>query len=880
MATATTTAQLIREDRRNIVEDLKPTQLSKVKFREFERSGDFREWCEDNPKSCFRRFQISDLATYEIPTISDMILEEVVTQFEVLVAYPADGRYGSSDIINGLEDAMRADQVRIETMIGALSYGNYASGLDLFQLSSYEIEKEEDVYFLSAVYDVSFKRAVDLGYVNLSGTLTGSATMSAITSLVAAALYDLSGTLTGTATATGAITLQAKVSGTLAGVATASGAVTMQAAVTGTMAGAGTMSATTALVASGPTLLADFDYTTPATVGIGGNGTFASANATDEWILASPTANSYANNVGSETLDSSGGGLEDQTAVGLFDGTDYVSKLAWESDDTAANTCRMLSSGATAGDSDSQDFSFRIIFRGKSGLWSTSDYMLTKWASPRGWYLYATGGRVKFLLNDGTNSASVSAATTFDNTCMDGAWQEIKGMFDFSTGLLSLTTRDSETTIDASAVNLSMSNAGALQINGVNGGASTNGLSGLQITYAGVSVGANAQAFYDETVVLPGSDPTGLLTTASRSSLISVPVSATQVAHFAGGTTLGTTQLPIGYNALLSGTGYGLYCNSAVTNLSAYSELFTNWNYGANVTVTDNYADSPDGFRSASRMVTTANNEDVTENITTVASTEYTHSVWVKRAGGTDVGFKLQLYDISNSTVMNITGTLTATDTWQLFSHQGTTGVGGVSARQYIRVETSGDEILISGNQTNLGDARGAYIRTSGASAALVASDYEAVGSAGAMIKSTAGEAELISVSGFPTAPGNESLIDAHAGNNVDRVYIYNGASGRQPTAVGYDSSSVAQWTLSKATATDMSTQENTFVAQWDSTGGLAVTPGADGSTVYNAEAAVNDIGSYTGTDTATSIQVGANRVNSSLFNGFLSRIRIWDGER
>jgi hypothetical protein len=158
MPTATTTAQAIREDRRDIVQALTPAQLSKTKFREFDRSEDFREWAESRPASCLRRFQIRDLSTYGTPTISDGLTEQQATQFELTIAYPRDTRFGAG--LNGLEDAIRADHKSILHSLGVVAQGNYPSGCELFQLSDYEIDRGDDVWFLVASFDVAFRELV------------------------------------------------------------------------------------------------------------------------------------------------------------------------------------------------------------------------------------------------------------------------------------------------------------------------------------------------------------------------------------------------------------------------------------------------------------------------------------------------------------------------------------------------------------------------------------------------------------------------------------------------------------------------------------------------------------------------------------------------
>ena len=159
MATSTTTAKLIREDRRDIIRALSPEQLSRAPFREYIGSEDFRTWAESKSASCFRRFQVRDLHTYEPPTISDTVLEEIATTFEVTVAYPSDGRY-RGDVVTGLDDAIRSDQTKINDSLGVLSQGDYPAGCSLFQLVDYRSEEADSVVFLVATYDVIFKRSL------------------------------------------------------------------------------------------------------------------------------------------------------------------------------------------------------------------------------------------------------------------------------------------------------------------------------------------------------------------------------------------------------------------------------------------------------------------------------------------------------------------------------------------------------------------------------------------------------------------------------------------------------------------------------------------------------------------------------------------------
>ena len=620
--------------------------------------------------------------------------------------------------------------------------------------------------------------------------------------------------------------------------------------------------------------LFDANFATPATVGIGGNGTFASTFATDEWLLQE-TSGTHANNVGSETLASTGG-LQGQTAPGVWDGSSYTARKAWE---VTGNTDDLTASASTAGDFNAQDtdFAVRVIFRGTPGVWLNSEYLISKLntTSVGGWRIYVTGGQewTFGLWDNANNNDGVAVTTLIGGAHDDGAVHMIEARWDNSTGT-AYTKGDlaSEVSKVLSTVTGTTNNSVGIQANGYSN-TGTAGFTGpLQILYIGVSVGSNAQNFYNETVVLPGADPSGLLTTQTRASAISVPVAADLVATFSEDT------LPIGYNSNFSDTNkLGLYCNSAVTNLLDYSEDFSQWTNTLG-TETANDADAPDGFRSAMSIQAGATNDDWTKNFTTVGSTEYTFSVWIKRDGGSDVGFKLQLYDLTNTTIMFLSGTLTATDTWQKFEIQGTTGAGGISTRAYVRIETDTEALHVWGAQANLGDGRGAYIRTAGATAALVYCDYEASGTAGQYCKAASGEIETVHVMPHSDS-GNHRIVNVNQGNNANMIDV-TWSAGSQILTTIRDSATTAQATLTHTTLS--ANTEYTTVAKWDETGGLALGGGEDAASYINGADEKTDVGSYTTTDTLTLVQIGNYRAPASIYapDGFIQRVRIWDQER
>lgn len=433
MATATTSAQLIREDRRNLVESLRPEQLRESAFREFDRSEDFREWAESIPASCLRRFQIRDLNTYEVPLVSDMLIEDQVTQFELVIAYPADDRFGK-DQVNGLEDAIRSDHKKITNRIGVMGHGDYPAGCAMFALSGYEIEREQDVWFLVETFDVNFREAV---------ILSGPKSMEASASVsVAAGVAEF-------------------IRGTIMG---ASGSVSVTA----------------------PS--ADF------LLAAGGN-VFASAFATEEWTLQA-LSGPYPNNVGTDEFDLTGGS-QGVTADGLTLGGSP--RVAWEGT-TAGSKCSC--SDTTTGDSNNEDFAARVVFRMTTVPGANKTWMSKYAGGGTGWLVWYSSGMIRFLLKSGANFVYLSQTIT-DTTVADSAWHYLDIMYDKSANTTYMKSDlFAEVSASTASVTGSITNSNQLQINGYGAGG-TNGHTGCKYTYAGISVGANAQSFYDEVITVP-----------------------------------------------------------------------------------------------------------------------------------------------------------------------------------------------------------------------------------------------------------------------------------------------------------------------------------------------------------------------------------------
>jgi hypothetical protein len=149
-----------------------------------------------------------------------------------------------------------------------------------------------------------------------------------------------------------------------------------------------------------------------------------------------------------------------------------------------------------------------------------------------------------------------------------------------------------------------------------------------------------------------------------RASGLLVPTTTNEpVIDFSAGTALGT-----GF--------YGAY-----TNLLLRSEEFDNasWFKTANVTVTANNTTAPDGNLTADRLVATTGDNYASQNVTVVAGTTYTFSMWLRSDSA--LGVNMILLDGGGGS--NVTACSLTTE-WQRFSVTRTIAVGQTSGGALI----------------------------------------------------------------------------------------------------------------------------------------------------------------------------------------------------
>jgi hypothetical protein len=631
--------------------------------------------------------------------------------------------------------------------------------------------------------------------------------------------------------------------------------------------------------AGDPNVLADFNFSTPlvqsfptTAAGLATKLGNPSAVASYIWDCQEASGNLVDTIAGVNQVPISSP-MQGRTAVGIDGGTGYLGRGAVETiyapNEFQIADSNILKAGLTS-------IGYLYVFRSPRTTPSASA-MVGKGSSAsihKGHKLEMSGatGYLSCRIGDGTNTVAVANTSN----AADGAWHAVMLVIDRTAGFVYLYC-DQQAVVSADISIIG--DIGTTDPFGI--GVGRFQTIPQQATYLAMFEGAAAELLNQaslDSFWSHAKDPTGLLTTTSRASTISVEVAPGKVAHFAGGTTLGTCQLPIGYHAALSDEDkLALYCNNVVTNLIPYSRLSTGAT-GA-TTNTDIAIDAADGFRAASRHQANSADDFVGKVCAVAESTAYCGSVYLKQytAG---VSGRVYAYDATNLAEIAGAVAFVASADWEDTQVPFTTPVGCTSVELRVEITTNGELVASDFWQVNLGSARGATINTSGAAAALVGGNYKATAAAGVLVKSTIGESESIFVASFEFNGTNPYVYDAFGSGNADRMLHYLPSNNRLPAQLHFDSASAAQVNHGVGVQ-DTDGQENVTVCKWDAAGGMA--GGVDGSISYNGEAPVEDVGSYTVADTITDIKIGGlgTSVGANFqFHGFIQRVRIWDGLR
>jgi len=337
------------------------------------------------------------------------------------------------------------------------------------------------------------------------------------------------------------------------------------------------------------------------------------------------------------------------------------------------------------------------------------------------------------------------------------------------------------------------------------------------------------------------------------------------------------------------GQSMGILIEGSATNLIPNSSAINSWATVGDVTITDSAAVGPDGTLSASLVRPTTVNSYlhyVRETITTVASSSYTFSAYVKPAGYTKV--QLFFYQTSSpytsgaDTSFTLTGSGSATTAvgsstitavgggYYRISVTGVAGTTSTFAAIRILDDSGSNEfvgdgysgILCTGVQYELGSHCSSLIGTSGSAVTRAA---ESLSVATADIGYTGGPFTIVS----ETAGGQGYYPRAFTltnGNLSNRVVVYrdsSSASGSTNWLAYCESDGSFQGALtipSSASAGKLAVSYNTNDVSVCASGGTVAT---DSSAVIS--------------DALTTLRIGTNYIGAEQLNGHCKRIAIYN---
>ncbi len=159
---ALATVEAIRDQCCTLVEAITPTSLSSDKFRRWRNEGnaDFVDAMEKNPTAAFRRFQIRQRGTDELPLVSDTTTERIELTLEWRGAYPQSARYGNANAMDR-DDVINQDWKSINYKIGLYGRGNFSSTNDCTPLgATMEMDHGAGVDYLVLTVRFEYERSV------------------------------------------------------------------------------------------------------------------------------------------------------------------------------------------------------------------------------------------------------------------------------------------------------------------------------------------------------------------------------------------------------------------------------------------------------------------------------------------------------------------------------------------------------------------------------------------------------------------------------------------------------------------------------------------------------------------------------------------------
>jgi len=338
-----------------------------------------------------------------------------------------------------------------------------------------------------------------------------------------------------------------------------------------------------------------------------------------------------------------------------------------------------------------------------------------------------------------------------------------------------------------------------------------------------------------------------------------------------------------------AGTSLGILIEGSATNLIPNSSAINSWATVGDVTITDGAAIGPDGTLSASLVRPTTVNSYlhyVRETITTVASSTYTFSAYVKAAGHTKV--QLFFYQTSSPYTTGADTSFTLTGSGSASTAVGSSTITAVGGG-YYRISVTG----VAGTTSTFAAIR--LLDDSGSNE-FVGDGYSGILCTGVQYELGSFASSLISSNGSATTRAAESLSVATAdigytGGPFTIVSETAGGQGYYPRAftltngnlsnrvvVYRDSSSASGSTNWLAYCeSDGSFQGALTIPSSASAGKLAVSYNTNDVSVCASGGTVATDSSAVISDALTTLRIGTNYIGAEQLNGHCKRIAIYN---
>lgn len=158
---ATATVEAIRDRVYTLLEAQTPTSLSSTLFRRYrnEEGARFDDWAEKNLAASFRRFQVRQIGTDELPNVSDTNTERVRMKQEIRIAYPQTHRYGGANAMDR-DDVINQDWLKINRAIGIYGRTNFSGSHDCVPLgATMEMDRSGKVDYLVVIAEFEYLRS-------------------------------------------------------------------------------------------------------------------------------------------------------------------------------------------------------------------------------------------------------------------------------------------------------------------------------------------------------------------------------------------------------------------------------------------------------------------------------------------------------------------------------------------------------------------------------------------------------------------------------------------------------------------------------------------------------------------------------------------------